>query len=147
MPASVKGCAGSCSPRASAISADDASGCLGAELQYAVEGLTAAALGLGQRGPGAGEDFVPPTGDELPVRVGRFVVRLGRIGHRRLQRPRQPPLPPLVIDDQVIEHRLQVAAEAAAAGIGVGEGPLHHAQGELLEQLVGRIGVAEAPSR
>jgi hypothetical protein len=43
----------------------------------------------------------------------------------------------------VVQRRLEQVAEAALLGVGVAEVAAHEAQGELLEQLVGRVGVAD----
>jgi hypothetical protein len=49
----------------------------------------------------------------------------------------------VVVGDQVGEDALDVVAEPAAAGVSPAELPLYEPQGELLEDLVGRVRVAE----
>ena len=56
---------------------------------------------------------------------------------------RLPALLFLVIGHQVIERGLQVVAEAAPFRVGVTKRPPHETQGELLEQLVGGVRVAD----
>jgi hypothetical protein len=118
---------------------------LGPEAEHHVERRAVRRLRLLQRPPGAGQEFVPPAAQELLFGVGR--ARVGDT-HGVLAQGQWLPSPAAVVmGHQAEQGGFEVVAEAALPGVGPPEAAAEELEGELLEQLVGRVRVTQRPEQ
>jgi len=115
----------------------------GAQRQDLRKWWPAHGLDVAQRRARRFQQAVGPPGEKLAV-VVRFALRgRGRrlLDARQVHRPVPRP-PTAMIDDQVVQHRLQERAKASFVRIGGAEVATQKPNRELVEQLVGGVGIA-----